>query len=40
MVIKNAIDTLNIKDDIWKNPVALEVIKDSAQNELKHLQQQ
>jgi hypothetical protein len=40
MVIKNAIDTLNIKDDIWKNPVALEVIKDSAQNQLKHLQQQ
>jgi hypothetical protein len=37
-VIKNAIDTLNMKEDIWQNPVALEVIKESAQNQLEHLQ--
>ena len=37
-VIKNAIDTLSIKEDMWQNPDALEVMKDSIQNQLNDLQ--
>jgi hypothetical protein len=39
MVIKNSIDKLNIDEDIWHNPEALEMIKQSIQNQLAHLQE-
>lgn len=38
-VIKNSIDTLNIKEDLWVNQVALEMIKRSAERQLQHLRE-
>jgi hypothetical protein len=39
MVIKKSIDTLHINEAIWQNREALEMIKNSIQNQLKDLHQ-
>jgi hypothetical protein len=38
-VIKDGIDTLNIKEDMWQNSIALASIKRAAENQLRNLQE-